>query len=270
MRLSLFLRISAVVITIVLFSLLLNAFLNYFNFNTTYKELVRSRYNVVLDDLKQAIEYNLNFGLELSELSHHENIQKMIKDKKIKDETILYLKVFDDKGNILFEINPKKITTQVPAEWKSKQTLTDNKKGWSFSDNKVFVIGLPLVNNFNVKEGVLALGYSKTRVDNTMKDMIVDLTQGVLLMLGFFAFITLVGIYLFSKRVIKGFIHMESSLKEIIAKSAKAKTDRKSDKSNEFEENFIAFHNNTKEVMQKLKEAEQEIKKIDKKEVDNR
>jgi len=66
---SLRIKISIMIVLLLAFALLLNVFLNFFNFEKTYTNMIVSRFLVVAKDLQNTAEYGLSLGLLLPELN---------------------------------------------------------------------------------------------------------------------------------------------------------------------------------------------------------
>ncbi len=190
-------KISITIILLLFFLLSLNTFLNFFNFQTTYSELVRSRFDVIAKDLKNTIEYNINLGLSLSEAK---NLQEVLHDILSLDKDIAFIKIFNARGNILFDTDSAKIDTQVPEDWVAALNKTDP-KGLSFSDptGETLVIGVPIEDNFKVLAGAFALGYTASVQNKAVFDMLGYLLKFLVAVLTCFSVLTFFFVHLLSK-----------------------------------------------------------------------
>jgi hypothetical protein len=72
--------------------------LNYFKYDKTLADLVRSRSNVVAIDIKNNLVSNLSFGLFLSEIS---DLKDILDRAKKQNDHILKIYVFDQEGIVL-------------------------------------------------------------------------------------------------------------------------------------------------------------------------
>ena len=190
-------KISITIILLLFFLLSLNTFLNFFNFQTTYSELVRSRFDVIAKDLKNTIEYNINLGLSLSEAK---NLQDVLHDILKLDKDITFIKIFNAKGNILFDTDSAGVGTQAPEDWVATLNKADP-SGLSFSDpsGKNLVIGIPIEDNFNVMAGAFALGYAASVQDEAVSGMLGYLLKFLVAVLACFSILTFFFVHILSK-----------------------------------------------------------------------
>jgi sensor histidine kinase regulating citrate/malate metabolism len=255
-------KISLILIIILFFSLLLNTFLNFFNFEKTYKDLVCSRFIVAARDLKNMIEYQLNLGLYLQELK---NVQELINEIKARDASITEVEVFDENGRILFDTRADKIGTQVNKNVLSGAKKYVKAKGKSGSDEKPVtvmdsgngVIILPVTNSYDVRVGSIALAYPEHIVTKPVGRILLYLAVIFAAAFLLFSIITFITVNIISKNLSSGFISMKDSVEGIIREG---KSDYVPPGNNErMEEVFIGFQGVTQEALDEINRAHAEI-----------
>jgi len=255
-------KISIILIIILFFSLLLNTFLNFFNFEKTYKDLVCSRFFVAGRDLKNSIEYQLNLGLYLKELK---NIQQMIDEIKSKDESITAVEVFNENGNILFDTDTKKIGTMVNKDILSAAKKYVKPKGKNQGDDKPVtvmnsgngVIILPVTNNFDMRVGSIALAYPEHIVTKPVGRIFVYLVIVFIASFFIFSLITFAAVSIISKNLSSGFITMKESLEEIIR--GEKSTYTAPGNNERMEEVFIEFQDSARNALNDINSAQAEF-----------
>lgn len=260
-------KISIILIIILFFSLLLNSFLNFFNFEKTYKDLVCSRFIVAGRDLKNMIEYQLNLGLYLQELK---NIQELISEIKSKDKSITAIEVFDENGNILFDTETNKIGTQVNKNILSGAKKYVKTKGKNAADEKPVtvmdsgngVIILPVTNSYDIRVGSIALAYPEYIVTKPIGRIFIYLV--IIFSASFFLFsvITYISVKIISKNLSTGFISMKNSLEEIIKGEKSSYT--APGKNERMEDVFMEFQGSAQKALDDINMAHAEIDSIEK------
>lgn len=243
-------KISVILIIILFFSLLLNTFLNFFNFEKTYKDLVCSRFIVAGRDLKNVIEYQLNLGLYLHELK---NIQELIDEIKSRDGSITSVEVFDENGNILFDTETEKIGTRVNKSVlsgskkyiKPKGKNTGDEKPVTVMDSGLGVIILPVINSYGIRVGAIALAYPENIVTGPVGRILIYLAVVFTASFILFSIITLITVRIISRNLSTGFTAMKDSLENILnggrgSYSAPGNNERMEEVFTEFQESAVS------------------------------
>ena len=152
-----------VVLAILGWILFLDASLNYLNYARNLKSLTNTRFGVIAQELINSVEYGLNLGLNLREIS---TIQNLLAETKQQNADITELFVIDEQVGLLFQgkTEGKKLDADLAGRLSEVNLNTFTTLVY---DNTHFLI-YPLTNQFNVRVGSLFLGYSS------------DLTKGVL------------------------------------------------------------------------------------------
>ena len=260
-------KISIILIMILFFSLLLNSFLNFFNFEKTYKDLVCSRFFIAGKDLKNIIEYQLNLGLYLQELK---NIQELIDEIKSKDKSITAIEVFDENGNILFDTEMNKIGTRVNENILSGAKKIVKIKGKNASEEKPVtvmdsgqgIIILPVTNTYDIRVGSIALAYPEYIVTKPVGRILFYLAVAFVVSFLLFSGITFVAVNIISKNLSTGFIAMKNSLDDILNGGkgnyvAPGKNER-------MEEVFTGFQESAQSALNDINMVHAEIDSIEK------
>lgn len=186
-------RISALLVVVIAFVLVLISFLNYSNYRKTYLELNQTRYLVLVKDLRQTVEAGLNIGLRPSE-----NVRLLPAIKELTHQSgVRYISVVDDLGEMVLE---GKIPEASAQAWKWRLGTTNTDAHWQTGDADTFELGMPFNNNFNIKAGAVVIGYDKALVEDATDAMLRKLGMDVVLTLFLLALLTMAGVYLLTHK----------------------------------------------------------------------
>jgi hypothetical protein len=190
---TLWVRIGILLILVIALVLVLISYLNYSNYRKAYLDLNLTRYTIVAKDVRQTVLGGLNVGLRPAE---NTRLLPSIKEQTRRENGIRFIAVIDESGTI---IGDGKFGDGAPARWHSRlaKTLPEN---WQTSDADTIEIGIPFVNNFNIKAGAVILGYNKTAIESAASDMLRKLAVDVLVTLLFLAVLTFGGVYIVTRR----------------------------------------------------------------------
>lgn len=176
--------------TVLLFVVILAAalgvstYLNFNKFEKTLFGLAQSRYNFVLFDIKNAVEYNLSLGLPLNVVRQ---IQPALERETVRDDNILSIVIYDERGIALFSSERGGIGDKVPGDWQNR-AHNPGDAAWLLSDAESFVIGVPLVNAFGQTVGGAALRYAKAGYTGQVTYMLLGLAKAA----GIIFFLTMI------------------------------------------------------------------------------
>jgi hypothetical protein len=187
---TLWLRIGFLLIFVITLVLVLISFLNYSNYRKTYSELNLTRYLIAAKDLRQLVVNGLNVGLNPAENVH---LSPAIKEIKSQENRISFIAVMDESGDIISE---GEIPKNDADRWRLHLNDTLPDASWQSSDRIIGEIGIPYMNNFNVKAGVIVIGYDKAAIESSMEEMLRKLGLDVAMTLFFLVALTLACVYL--------------------------------------------------------------------------
>jgi len=254
--LSLRAKISVMVILLLTFALLLNVFLNYFNFEKNYTSMVHSRFFVIARDLQNTAEYGLSLGLSLPELK---NLQKVINGILDEQKDIASIAIFDDHGQIIFHTDPGEKGKAVHSKWMEspgKENISE------FNDKSVIL--LPLTNSFNIGMGTLALSFPKSHTEVPVWNMFLYLLRYFVISLSIFAFITFAAVSLFSRNIVKSFNEMRTFLEDSLG--GKPVDLAEQGNAADLQTEIITFRDRSIEVLKKIEDASGELGQVKAKE----
>jgi len=205
-------KLGLAIFLILTFAVALSSLLNYFNFQKTYGDLVRSSYSVMLRDMTYSIQYGMWLGLSLPSM---DNIPELIEQRQASEPTISFINVFDTRGEILFHTDAERVGERVPAAWQALLASDGRAEGiWSYTTPDDYLIAIPLINSFNRTEGALLLGYSRTQttaVTGQVKRQLIELSAFVI---AGFGLLSLLCALLVLRRLSKSLLRLERSLKQ--------------------------------------------------------
>jgi sensor histidine kinase regulating citrate/malate metabolism len=252
--LSLRAKISVMIILLLTFALLLNVFLNYFNFEKNYTSMVHSRFLVIARDLQNTAEYGLGLGLSLPELK---NLQEVINGILDEQKDIVSIAIFDDQGQIIFHTDPGEKGKTVSGLWigsLDKGTISE------FTDDDKSAILLPLTNAFNIRTGALALYFPKSHIEIPVNNMFSYLLEYFVISLGIFTIITFAAVSLFSRNIVRNFNGMRTFLEDSLGGKP---VDLAEKKTAGLQEEVITFRDRSMEVLRKIEDASIELRQIE-------
>jgi hypothetical protein len=186
----LWVRLGTPIALIIALTIALISFLNYYNFEKTYRDLNVLRIDVVARDLRQAIEAGLNVGLEPK---NNTQLEKAISAAKDRTEGLRFAFVVNENGERLVK-NGESAPLQ---DWKKRLTG----KEWLGEDVDTYQVGLPYRNSFGVVVGAVILGYDKASIDRATSTMRFNLFADWLRAVAVLSLVTLSGVWWVTRRL---------------------------------------------------------------------
>lgn len=154
-----------VVVTVVLtFALGMATFLTHYKFNSLVGGLMQSRVLVIGNEIKDNVEKSLSLGLSLQE---NNTLQGLIERELRADDLITSIVLFDAAGTVLYSTEPAQQGKKIDTLW-LKSSRATKKDSWNANQSNAFVVGIPLMNNYGVTLGNVALSYSKKPLERCM------------------------------------------------------------------------------------------------------
>jgi hypothetical protein len=255
-RWSLARKLSLALISILLFTLLVAGFFAYFKFESVYSTQVQSRYNFVVFTIKKRVEDSLNLGLALRQVRQ---VQDILEREKQRAPLIIAVEVFDHRGEVLFDTDRGAIGGRV------SDALVEAIRGnanlpFGLADEDNLIVGLPLVNALGKLEGGVVLRYSTVYISQGVGGLLLQLIKAAAVQLAIFSVFAVVGLYVLIGRVGRKLSGMEHALTEVMAVGGQAVPEAGGD---EFEERFAEFVGKTREAVDHIREATDEVGRLD-------
>ena len=194
---SMYLKISAAIITLIAFVLSLAVLLNYAKFERTFGGLAESRLGFLIQDLRGTLEFGLDLGLDPTAMA---NTAAILAREAAKDSRILSIIVFDNQGQTLYRhrggspTNPS--VTELSPDWIGAILHTSPTLVWRANDPATLIVGAPLTNNFGRAVGGIVLRYDRAFYDRELEQALTGLTRTAALILIGASPITLIGVWL--------------------------------------------------------------------------
>ena len=187
MSLPLWVRLGIPIFLIIALAVGLISFLNYYNYEKTYRQLNVSRITVVARDLRQSIEAGLNVGLAPS---NNTQLEKALATAQKRTEGLRFAVVIDEHANRTVEVGK----AAPEQDWlKRLQELGDG-LSWIGEGRDTYQVGLPFRNSFGVTVGAVILGYDKAATDRATAVMRLTLFVDWLAAVAVLAILTLLGV----------------------------------------------------------------------------
>lgn len=255
-RWSLARKVSLALVSILLFTLLVTGLFAYYKFESVYSAQVQSRYSFVVFTIKKRVEDSLNLGFALRQLRQ---VQDMIEREKMRDPQILAVEVYDFKGEVLFDTDRGAIGSTVLSEL-SEAIRSGMPQSFSVTDEDNLIVGLPLVNNLGKVEGGVVLRYPAAYVENGISGLVSNLLKSIALTLVAGALAAMAGLYILFAKVDRKLDSMERAMAEVLSVGGQAVPENSSDS---FEERFADFVAKTRETIDHVKDATDEVGRLD-------
>jgi sensor histidine kinase regulating citrate/malate metabolism len=203
----LWVRLGIPIALIIALAIGLISFLNYYNYEKTYRQLNVSRITVVARDLRQAIEAGLNVGL-----APRNNTQLDSALSTAKDYTagLRFAVVVDELGN-------RTITVGAAApeqDWAMRLQNIGNELSWVGESRDTYQVGLPFRNSFGVMVGAVILGYDKVAIDRANAEMRFALLLNWLLAVAVLTILALLGVRMVTRHLESELTQAEAALDE--------------------------------------------------------
>ena len=159
------LQLGVPLTAIVILSIGLVAFLDYFNFQKSYGLLTQERYLVVGKDARQVVESGLNVGLSPEA---NQGLLPFFERLQGNESGLRFIAVVDQAGRA--QVGSGGLPDGQP--WRRPaHGAQDDGRTWQQQDANLFYLGLPFRNSFGVVIGSLVLGYERSEVDGPVQAM---------------------------------------------------------------------------------------------------
>ncbi|MDE0309276.1 MAG: hypothetical protein OXI60_05525 [Acidiferrobacterales bacterium] len=200
-------------VTILMAGIALTIGLSLDKFRHTHSDLLTSRFQFIVNDIRHKLETQMDLGLALSTL---QDVSEELDSYRRNDEMILSIEVFDEKGSVLFSTDPSFIGDLVSEEWVFAWRANQNSTSWSRLERDAAVVGVPIQNNLNQNVGSLALRYSREFLDQSFFAQTRHLITIGLVVAVFMAIMSLVGCILLLRGTITDLKSMTQAFKDIM------------------------------------------------------
>lgn len=221
---SLSMRIALMVALVIVFTVSLVSFLNYSNYRKNHHELSQSRYLVLANDIRRAIEQSLNLGLPLGQLTQ---AQQLLDDVLRREKQVAYIHVYNDQGGIAFSTDATQAGKAGGQPWVDRLSSIKPDAYWQGAAASEYLVAVPVVNNFNAKVGLVLIAYARQPIDlqtAAMRDHLVMDTLGVAVLS---LLILVVGIRLVMRTVEPDIAQVELALDRFLADPQATQDDAK-------------------------------------------
>ena len=192
--LPLWLRLGLPVVLIIALSIGFISFLNYFNYQNTYRQLNVSRVMDIGGDLRQAVEAGLNFGLAPKNNTQLDTAFTLAKDST---DALDFVVLIDETGQYITGAG----NTPSSHDWRARISGIGKETFWQGGDQNAYHVGLPYRNSFGITVGAVVLGYNKSAIDSATASMRLTLLWDWLAATAVFGLAALFGVWLLTRRL---------------------------------------------------------------------
>jgi hypothetical protein len=255
-RWSLARKVSLALVSILLATLLVTALFANYKFQSVYSAQVQSRYAFVVFTIKKRVEDSLNLGFALRQLRQ---VQEIIEREKSRDPLILAVEVYDYRGEVLFDTDRGAIGTKV-SEPLAEAIRSGMPQSFGVEDEDNLIVGLPLVNNLGKVEGGVVLRYPTSYVEKGVSGLMLQLLKSIGMALAVASVVAVAGLYALFGGVGRKLGSMERAMAEVLSVGGQAVPEAGGDS---FEERFAEFVAKTRETIDHVKDATDEVGRLD-------
>ncbi len=165
MKLGFAYRIALVLALALVAGTALTSILNLHKFERILADMLTSRFEFVVSDLRGRIETQMDLGLALENL---ESLNDELDALLIDDEQILSIEIINDNGTVVFSTDPSFVGDLVAEDWIFTWQVNRPDATWSMLEADAGVVGAGLQNNLNQNVGSIALRYSREFLDQSV------------------------------------------------------------------------------------------------------
>lgn len=190
----LWLRIGILLTLVIALVLVLISYLNYSNYRKAYLELNLTRYMIVAKDVRQTVLSGLNVGLAPAE---NVRLLSAIHEQLGRERDIAFIGVIDEAGAVT---GAGSIGPGAAARWHRRLAATAPQASWQTSDASTIELGIPFVNNFNVKAGAVVIGFERGAIESAAAAMLRMLAVDMAITLLVLTLLTFAGVYVLTRK----------------------------------------------------------------------
>ncbi|MES2562852.1 MAG: hypothetical protein V4637_09010 [Pseudomonadota bacterium] len=198
-------KLGTPIALIIGFALGLINFLNYFNYQKTYRELNVARVMVIGRDLVQAVETGLNFGLAPK---HNTQLDAAVSLAKDSSDGLDFVVLTDESGRWVAGAG----SAPSNPNWGVRLAQAGKDAHWQGEDAVTYQLGLPYRNSFGVMIGAVVLGYNKAAIERATTAMRDTLVFNWLVGSALFGSLALFGVWRLTRRIESDLEHAASAL----------------------------------------------------------
>ena len=205
---------------ICVFAVALTATLNFYKYDSTLSDLLRSRFTFLLRDMRHTLETGMDLGLPLREL---DNVPELIGGNAARNPEVLSIEIFDPSGTVLFSTDSSFVGDLVATSWldrwqKSTEPL------WSTREHDADTLGITLQNNLGQTVGAIALRYDRRLEDGLLYRMGLQLAGVGVVVVAVATFLVGLGSYLLLRPMRKQLLLMRVGTERLLAADSAAGT----------------------------------------------
>ena len=204
----LWVRLGVPIFLIIALAVGLISFLNYYNYEKTYRQLNVSRITVVARELRQAIESGLNVGLAPR---NNTQLEEALATAQERTEGLRFAVVIDEQANRTVEVG----VAAPEQDWLRRIQDIGDGLSWIGEGRDTYQVGLPFRNSFGVMVGAVILGYDKAAIDRATAAMRLTLFVDWLVAAAALGFLTLLGVRMVTRSLESELTQSEAAIDQM-------------------------------------------------------
>jgi sensor histidine kinase regulating citrate/malate metabolism len=208
LNVPLWVRLGVPISLIVALAIGLISFLNYYNYEKTYRQLNVSRITVVARELRQAIETGLNVGLAPR---NNTQLEKALATAQERTDGLRFAVVIDEQANRTVEIG----VAAPEQDWLKRLQEVGDDLSWTGEGRDTYQVGLPFRNSFGALVGAVIVGYDKAAIDRATAVMRLILFLDWLAAAAVLTILTLLGVRMVTRSLESELTQTEAAIDQM-------------------------------------------------------
>lgn len=253
-------KVASTVAVILSVGLGITGVLSIQTFERTLGEFLSSRFEFVVNDIRQRIETQLDLGLGLSSI---QNIPESMGVYVRGDPQIFTIEVFDDSGTVIHSTDTSFEGDLVTEEWMQAWRESGDEGVWALLQRDAGVVGASLRNSFDQEVGSVALRYSRQFLDDSVMNRGSNLLAAGVVVVLVTLILALIGSLLILRRPLRDLADLDASIRGVIRKLSRENGSDDVDASKIRSMEFRTFVSEVGRARDLMVEARDEVRQID-------
>ncbi len=229
-------------------------------FERTLGEFLSTRFQFVVDDVRQRIETQLDLGLELSDM---QNVP-LIMDAYLRDDSqILTIEVFEETGTVVHSTDTSFVGDVVTEDWMQAWNESGDRNNWFLFQRDAGVVGSLIRDSFDRDVGSVALRYSRDYLDDTVRVHRSVLLGAGIVNVVIILFLALFGSLQVLRRPLRDLRDLNDSVRRMAARKFGADVDDGDSRLYDELPEYGDFARSVQEAQDLISEATAEVRRID-------
>ena len=185
------------ILIVVLLNISMVALLNYFKFESSLKDLQKSRISLILNQTNDTMERIQSLGAQFTE---NTALESLIIRQKNSDPIIDFIDIYNDKNEIIMSTNRVRKGVQLDTGLTEKSARSRHPEWFSMTTQN-FVAGRDVLNSFGERMGKIIIHYDRGDYERKTSTFMLELIKCSTMVSLLCLFICIVGLNQLARRV---------------------------------------------------------------------